>query len=1213
MKLHSRPRTSSSKLWQRCTWLLILTAFAGSLAAGRAGAADPAPTPPQALKILLVTGGCCHDYPTQKEIIKRGLEARAHVEVTTVEQGEGSKEAKIPLFDSADWAKGYDLVIHDECFGGVTDVAWSERVLAPHNQRLPAAIVHCGVHCFRNGTDNWHEFVGVTSRRHGEQYGHEVLNVDAEHPIMQGFGPAWANPAGELYWIEKVWPSAHPLGVAKNRENGNEETCVWTNEYHGARVFGTTLGHHNETVEAPEFLDLLTRGVLWACGKLDSSYLKPPARTRVAVNLALDRPATASSIEPGHDPALAADGKLDTRWCAANEHKPEWWQVDLGAPQHLSGVRLDWEHSGHYQYRVEGSADDQAWNVLADQTQGDGAASVRHPLDAAGVRYLRVTCTGSAGGWASLREVAIFGDQTIDSPLAPAAAAAEQKLAHEFAAPQGYDVTLFAAPPAVEYPVYVAAAPDGVVYVSVDKNGSIDRTKNHGAVYRLRDVDGDGRADETRLYVPNVDSPRGLVWDRDRLYLMHPPHLSAFIDTDGDGRSDREQVLVKNIGWDFRDRPADHASNGVTLAVDGWLYLAIGDFGFREAEGSDGRKLELRGGGVVRVRTDGTGLELYSRGTRNILEVGLDPLLNGFARDNTNDGGGWDIRLHHFSGLEDHGYPRLFKNFGDEIIQPLADYGGGSGCGALFLDEPGFPAGASPALYTADWGRSWIYSHRLQPQGATFAADQQEFARLDRVTDLDVDALGHLYATSWHGAVFTYVGEEVGFLLRMNPKGYRPDPLPDFAKASPAELVALLRSPSHRRRLAAQRELLARSLDETSVKAIEAIAADASAPLASRAIGLFALKQGLGAKSHPLIAELARDAALRPLAIRALADREDQLAGVPVAPILAGLADSAPRTRLEAVVALARLGEVGHAPALLPLVADADPVVAHTAVQALARLEAAQACLAAVDRADASAPQRTGALRALHLMHTQAAVEGLVARLEKESDPARRRELFATLARLFNHEGPWAGNSWGTHPDSTGPYFQPEPWDQSPKIAAALKKALDAAPKDESAWLLTTLNRNQVHLDGALDRLLPLAAADPAMVPVAMAELLRAGKPPAAALPLLLAIASAEATDPATRATAAAILLRADDPAAFATALAAIAPLEKVQGELLEVRRFREAFVQPGVIGPHVEAIDQQARKLDGLASLWAESGLLTLVSAKTGSPEDRDLAQRSI
>src|SRR5690606_22179498 len=101
-----------------------------------------------------------------------------------------------------------------------------------------------------------------------------------------------------------------------------------------------------------------------------------------------------------------------------------------------------------------------------------------------------------------------------------------------------------------------------------------------------------------------------------------------------------------------------------------WLYIAVGDFGFMEAEGTDGRKLPFRNGGVVRVRPDGTGMEIYSTGTRNILEVAMDPLLNGFIRDNTNAGGGWDIRLHHFSGMEDHGYPRLYMNFGDEIVQP---------------------------------------------------------------------------------------------------------------------------------------------------------------------------------------------------------------------------------------------------------------------------------------------------------------------------------------------------------------------------------------------------------------------------------------------------------------------------------------------------------------------------------------------------------------
>jgi glucose/arabinose dehydrogenase len=123
--------------------------------------------------------------------------------------------------------------------------------------------------------------------------------------------------------------------------------------------------------------------------------------------------------------------------------------------------------------------------------------------------------------------------------------------------------------------------------------------------------------------------------------------------------ADEEQVLVKNIAFGFKDRPADHTSNGLELGIDGWIYCAIGDFGFMEAEGTDGRKLQFRGGGVVRVRPDGTGMEVYTHGTRNILEVIVNPTLDMFARDNTNDGDGWDTRFHHiafqeFSGRVHH-------------------------------------------------------------------------------------------------------------------------------------------------------------------------------------------------------------------------------------------------------------------------------------------------------------------------------------------------------------------------------------------------------------------------------------------------------------------------------------------------------------------------------------------------------------------------------
>jgi type 1 glutamine amidotransferase len=35
------------------------------------------------------------------------------------------------------------------------------------------------------------------------------------------------------------------------------------------RVFSTTKGHNNETVNDPRYPDLVTRGLFWACGKPD--------------------------------------------------------------------------------------------------------------------------------------------------------------------------------------------------------------------------------------------------------------------------------------------------------------------------------------------------------------------------------------------------------------------------------------------------------------------------------------------------------------------------------------------------------------------------------------------------------------------------------------------------------------------------------------------------------------------------------------------------------------------------------------------------------------------------------------------------------------------------------------------------------------------------------------------------------------------------------
>ncbi len=780
---------------------------------------------------------------------------------------------------------------------------------------------------------------------------------------------------------------------------------------------------------------------------------------------------------------------------------------------------------------------------------------------------------------------------------------------------EGFEATIFATPAQANYPVFSAAAPDGTLFVSSDRNGSLGRLPNMGRILRLRDTKGTGQADEVKEFVADVDSPRGLVWDKDRLYLVHPPHLSVYIDKDGDGIADEEKVLVKNLAFTFKDRPADHTTNGLSIGVDGWLYIACGDFGFMEAEGTDGRKLQLRGGGVVRVRPDGTGLELFSYGTRNILEVAISPLLDGFTRDNTNDGDGWDIRFHHFTGLEDHGYPKLFKFFPNEHVKPLADYGGGSGCGAVWIDEPGFPSAWNNLPYTCDWGPGPLFRHTVRAKGATFEELEKpaSLVKVPKSTDADVDGMSHVYVNSWRGGGFSFSNPDIGFITRVTPKGYTPEPLPDFAKAGETELLNLLETNSHRRRLEAQRELLRRGLKDSGVSALEALSANLQKPLATRVAALFALKQGQGEASHRFLVKLCEDPTIAAWAIRALGDRWDQLAGVPVEPVVRfGLKSADARTRREAAGTLARLGKEDVASLLVPLLDDPDEVVAHTAVQGLIRLKAVNAALAIVDRADVSETLRNGALRVLQVIHEPRVVDSLVARLEREENRGRRLGLCRTLSRLYSVEGVWKGDSWGTRPDTRGPYYQPEKWAQSDRIGEVLLAALNRADGEEAAALSSEFGRHRIKPGDALGKLIKLSEGNPAVLPTLARQLSQEDSVPPQAVALLLRVFRDKDQPTFTRAMAGIALSKTESEEAM-LALFETLPTILGGGNGSDLDKAKNAFYNAPKLENYHQHFEGLAATAKGDSAKQADVILIKLAKRSTGAPESRIMSQKAL
>ncbi|WP_404307769.1 DUF7133 domain-containing protein [Neorhodopirellula lusitana] len=1179
--------------------LLPMNSFADVKAmSGTATSGGSASNPPP-LKALLIAGGCCHDYTNQQKVLSEGIQARANVRVDVYWSNDSSTAPVFPLYTKPGWAAGYDVIIHDECAASVRDPALVDRIIQTH-QKIPAVHLHCAMHSFRADTNAWFKHLGLQSSSHGPQKPIAIDYVDTEHPIALPL-ENWTTINEELYNNVKLY-GAHPIAIGKqlvgtgDKEKMVEAVVAWTNETQGARSFSTTIGHNTKTVQDARYLDLVTRGLLWSCGKLNKEYLRPYQGKSESVlidSAKVKKPepmvklppmpenatlvkVTASSTETVKNNFAyhAVDGNQSTRWCASNGTFPQWLQLEFEKPRQLKEIRIDWESGSQaYRYRVEGSVDGKSWNTLLDRRNNANPKVVFEPLQSdKRFRFMRITGFGvatSPGNFCSIREVQLKGDsierlwpaitdnQTaafvpINPPpidpfkekgnmtprIEPLSAETVASIRNNVQVPEGFEFTIFAAPPAVNYPVFVAAAPDGTLYVSSDGNGSLGRDPGRGRVIRLRDTDDDGHADETKVFC-EVDAPRGLVWDHDRLYLMHPPHLSAFIDHDGDGVADEEKVLVKNLAFGYDKRPADHTTNGVSLGPDGWLYIAGGDFGFIDAEGTDGRKLTHRGGGVLRVRPDGTGLEVYSTGTRNILEVAISPTMDIFARDNTNDGGGWDVRLHHFTGMDDHGYPRLYMNFGDECVQPLADYGGGSGCGAVYLDEPGFGKWNDAPL-TADWGTGGLYRHSVAPSGATFkeTAAPERLVKMTRPTDADVDGMSRLYCASWRGATFKWVGTDVGYIVQVRPKGFKPQPLPKFESASDDELVGQLKSSSYRRRIAAQRELK---------------------------------RRGNPASEQLLSDEIATRSEKRNLAEYLQTDASDA----------------------ECIAALS----------------DNDPIIVHIAVRSLAHHRAHAACLNAIDKQNEPSP---GLFRALAMMHTAEAVDGLLQRLANSDQPSTRRGILSALCRLHYHDGKWNGSSWGTRPDTRGPYYQPDPWAETDKIAAALKHQLSESSPEEAAFLVETMRLNRIQSNDAVEKIISLAEQDPRMIPAAMSQLAKTDDLPSRGFDLATKAANDSKVTPETLAHAITVLSKgqgADAVSSLLTALGQVTPETSNQ-----VRQSAIAVVkQSNQLGQHLDVVIASADSPIESAAYWADLTLLAVLDQSDSSPEAKSHARQAI
>jgi putative membrane-bound dehydrogenase-like protein len=606
----------------------------------------------------------------------------------------------------------------------------------------------------------------------------------------------------------------------------------------------------------------------------------------------------------------------------------------------------------------------------------------------------------------------------------------------------GFKIRLVASVPAVTYPCQIATAPDGALFVAEDPMDQVGPYESdHGRILLLRE------GKEPVVFADGFRAIFGMAWHDGSLYVMNMPRMTVLRDTNGDGKADQRKELFKDLGP--RPKPGglnDHIVSGLQFGMDGWLYISVGDKGVPGVHGPDGHTAQLKGGGTMRCRPDGTGIEVISTGTRNHLEPNLDARDNIFTYDNTDDGDGWWTRVtHHIDGGY-YGYPFDYHTRPDRFLNRLTEYGGGSPCGGVVYKEDAWPEEYRGLALWAEWGKSHVAAVKFEPDGASFKVagykklvdkvEGEEFRPIDLALSYDgktlyvadwgmgswgskTEKVGHVYAVTWAGKP-----------VATKPRGKDSDPI--------AAQIAALSHPSFNERMRAQAALIRKGKDAIRPVA-QALDEPTTDPVAARHLVWVAE----GWTSDPQLRELLLLGGLQsPLAeLRAQAVRALGLtAGFTHAiRLLRLLRDRDPTVRLQAIIAIGRMKDPKLVRPLLPMLADSDPYVA------LRRIGDWKAVASELS-SSADPKVREGILAALDLQYSTDAVALLRALETDGSRPAAERaKALGYLSQVHRKTRPWDGEWWGTRPSQGQPPEKVIDWEGTPTVLAAIRDALSDA------------------------------------------------------------------------------------------------------------------------------------------------------------------------
>ena len=243
----------------RCSFLLVLslafTAMIGSAAAAR-----------EPLHALIITSpGVFHNYRQQTWVLGHRIAEHANVRFDV-------SLAELERWKTTDYSEGYDVLIYNFCMADNRDSALIANMRRQTEQLgVPALVIHCAMHSFRE-TELWWPMLGLKTTDH-EDVRALTLIRNGQHPILTGLPENWTLAEDELY--VNLDFDGQPLLSAVG-EDGKEHVTAWLAYPGGTPVFGTTLGHSEETIRNPPFQRMLANALLYVTGNLNDDGTPKP-------------------------------------------------------------------------------------------------------------------------------------------------------------------------------------------------------------------------------------------------------------------------------------------------------------------------------------------------------------------------------------------------------------------------------------------------------------------------------------------------------------------------------------------------------------------------------------------------------------------------------------------------------------------------------------------------------------------------------------------------------------------------------------------------------------------------------------------------------------------------------------------------------------------------------------------------------------------------